>query len=80
MLFVRGSNDAFGTPEELRTVLAKLKAPADLCVIEGSDHSWKVPKAAGRSQAEVFDFALDAIEGWLAQRVLGKREGGRGGA
>ncbi len=80
MLFVQGSNDAFGTPEELRPVIRGLKAPADLCVIEGGDHSWKVPKAAGRSQAEVFDFALDAIEGWLAQRVLGKGAGGRGGA
>jgi predicted alpha/beta-hydrolase family hydrolase len=80
MLFVQGSKDAFGTPEELRPVIRGLKAPADLCIIESGDHSWKVPKAAGRSQAEVFDFALDAIEGWLAQRVLGKRAGGRGGA
>ena len=79
MLFVQGSRDAFGTPEELRPVIRGLKAPADLCVIEGGDHSWKVPKSAGRSQAEVFDVALDAIEGWLAQRVLGKRAGRRGG-
>jgi len=78
MLFVQGSKDAFGTPEELRPVIRGLKAPADLCVIEGGDHSWKVPKSAGRSQAQVFEFALDAIEGWLAQRVLGKRAGGRG--
>jgi uncharacterized protein len=78
MLFVQGSRDAFGTPEELRPVIRGLKAPADLCVIEGGDHSWKVPKSAGRSQAEVFDVALDAIEGWLARRVLGKRAGGRG--
>jgi uncharacterized protein len=80
MLFVQGSNDAFGTPEELRPVIRGLKAPADLSVIEGGDHSWKVPKSAGRSQAEVFDFALDAIEDWLAERVVGKRAGGRGGA
>ena len=79
MLFVQGSRDAFGTPEELRPVIRGLKAPADLCVIEGGDHSWKVPKSAGRSQVEVFDVALDAIEGWLAQRVLGKQAGGRGG-
>ena len=80
MLFVQGSNDAFGTPEELRPVFRGLKAPADLCVIEGGDHSWKVPKSAGRSQAEVFDFALDAIEAWLRQRILGKPAGGKGRA
>jgi hypothetical protein len=80
MLFVQGSHDAFGTPEELRPVIRGLKAPADLCVIEGGDHSWKVPKSAGRSQAEVFDFALDAIEGWLRKRIFGTPAVGKGRA
>ena len=77
MLFVQGSNDAFGTPEELRPVIRGLKAPAALSVIEGGDHSWKVPKSAGRSQAEVFDFALDAIESWLRNRVFARPAGGK---
>lgn len=72
MLFVQGARDAFGTPEELRPVLSKLKAPADLLVVEQGDHSFKVPKAAGWTQAQVFDFVLDGIEGWLKKRVLGK--------
>ena len=71
MLFVQGARDAFGTPEELRPVLAKLKAPADLLVVEEGDHSFKVPKAAGRTQAQVFDFVLDGIEKWLKKRVGG---------
>ena len=65
MLFIQGTRDAFGTPEELRPILAKLKAPAELLVIEDGDHSFKVPKAAGRTQAQVLDFALNGIEGWL---------------
>jgi uncharacterized protein len=72
MLFVQGSRDAFGTPEELRPVLAKLKAAADLLVVEEGDHSFKVPKAAGLTQAQVFDFVLDGIEGWLTKRVGAK--------
>jgi len=72
MLFVQGARDPFGTPEELRPILAKLKAPADLLVVEEGDHSFKVPKAAGRTQAQVFDFVLDGIEGWLKKRVVGK--------
>jgi predicted alpha/beta-hydrolase family hydrolase len=69
VLFVQGARDAFGTPEELRPILSKLKAPADLLVVEEGDHSFKVPKAAGRTQGLVFDFVLDGIEGWLKKRV-----------
>jgi predicted alpha/beta-hydrolase family hydrolase len=70
MLFIQGARDAFGTPEELRPILSKLKAPADLLVVADGDHSFKVPKAAGRTQAQVFDFVLDGIEGWLKRRVV----------
>ena len=51
MLFMQGSRDAFGTPEELRAVIKNLHLPATLHVIEGGDHSFKVPKSSGRSAA-----------------------------
>ena len=65
MLFVQGSRDTFGTPEELRPILATLNAPAELTVIEDGDHSFKVRKTAPLSQAAVFDFILDTVERWL---------------
>jgi uncharacterized protein len=65
MLFVQGSRDAFGTPEELAPILEALHAPAELCVIEDGDHSFKVRKSAPLSQSAVFDFILDAVERWL---------------
>ena len=65
MLFAQGARDAFGAPEELRPILTKLKAPIELLVVDEGDHSFKVPKAAGRTQVQVFDFVLDGIEGWL---------------
>jgi predicted alpha/beta-hydrolase family hydrolase len=68
MLFVQGSRDAFGTPDELRPHMKLLKAPADLVVIEGGDHSFKVPKKAAMSQAEVDAFVLDEVVRWLKRQ------------
>jgi uncharacterized protein len=76
MLFVQGSRDAFGTPGELRPILAKLKAPAELHVVEGGDHSFKVPKRAGISQEAVYEAVLDRIERWLRESLVGP-EGGQ---
>src|SRR5207244_11318556 len=72
MLFVQGSRDAFGTPAELRPILAKLEPPAELHVVEGGDHSFKVPKRAGISQDAVYEAILDRIERWLRETVAGR--------
>jgi uncharacterized protein len=72
MLFVQGSRDAFGTPEELRPIIKDLKAPADLCVVEGGDHSFKVSKRGSPPQDQVYKGVLDQIEGWLGRRVAGR--------
>jgi predicted alpha/beta-hydrolase family hydrolase len=69
MLVVQGERDAFGTPGELRPVLGKLKAKPELYVVEGGDHSFKVPKAAGSPQAQVRARVLDEIERWLRAAV-----------
>ncbi len=65
MLFIQGERDAFGTPEELRPILRGSRAPVELCVVEGGDHSFKAPKSAGRTPAQIRDFMLDAIERWV---------------
>lgn len=67
MLFVQGSRDAFGTPEELAPVLAPLGPIARLHVVEGGDHSLAVPKRSGRSPSEVFVRVQDEIIAWLAE-------------
>jgi predicted alpha/beta-hydrolase family hydrolase len=69
MLFVQGSRDAFGTPAELQPHIGQLKAPVDLHVVEGGDHSFKVPKSAGVSQEQVYDLVLDRIERWLRDTI-----------
>jgi predicted alpha/beta-hydrolase family hydrolase len=67
MLFVQGSRDPFGAPDELRPVLKELKAPAGLYVVEGGDHSFKVLKRAGVTREDTYKAVLDRIELWLRQ-------------
>jgi predicted alpha/beta-hydrolase family hydrolase len=65
MLFVQGSRDAFGTPEELRSISETLKTPARLYIVDGGDHSFKVPKSAGVAQEEIHRAVLDEVAAWL---------------
>lgn len=66
MLFVQGTRDPFGTPEELRPIIKRLKLKATIYEIEGGDHSFKVPKRVNPDQEEVYIKAQDAIVEWLS--------------
>jgi uncharacterized protein len=65
MLFVQGSRDAFGTPDEIAPIITTLKTPAQLYVVQGADHSFKVGKKAVPPQAQVYELILDEVERWL---------------
>jgi uncharacterized protein len=67
MLFVQGSRDAFGTADEIRATIKKLRLPATLYVIEGGDHSFKVPKRAGVPQEEVYEKVMDKVAEWTKE-------------
>jgi predicted alpha/beta-hydrolase family hydrolase len=73
MLFVQGSRDAFGTPDELRPIVTPLEPPADVYVVEGGDHSFKVRKGAGVSQEDIYRAIQDHIAAWLHELVAVKR-------
>ena len=64
MLFVQGARDAFGTEEEIRAVIKKLRLPAALYAVEGGDHSFKVPKRIGVPQATVYEMIMDKAADW----------------
>jgi hypothetical protein len=72
MLFVQGSRDAFGTPAELQPIIGQLEPHADLFVVEGGNHSFKVPKSAGIMQLDVYRAIQDRIETWLRMIVSGR--------
>ena len=73
MLFVQGSRDGFGTPDELRPIVAPLEPPADVYIVEGGDHSFKVRKGAGVGQDDIYCAIQDHIAAWLRERVAVRR-------
>lgn len=63
-LIVQGSRDAFGTREEIAATIKQHKLTAKLFVVEGGDHSLKVPKSSG-TQQEIYDSVMDEIASWV---------------
>jgi predicted alpha/beta-hydrolase family hydrolase len=68
MLFVQGTRDAFGGPEELRPFVERPPLRARIVAIEGGDHSLTPPKRAGglaavmaRVAAEVAAFVVNPL-------------------
>ena len=73
MLFVQGSRDTFGTSDELRPIVAPLEPPVDLYVVEGGNHSFKVRKRAGVSQADISGAIQDHTAAWLREMAALRR-------
>jgi predicted alpha/beta-hydrolase family hydrolase len=69
MLFVQGSRDGFGSPEELRATIKKHRLNATLHIIEGGDHSLKVPKSQGIPQEQIYQMTMDEIARWLKNNL-----------
>ena len=65
MLFIQGTRDPFGTPDELRVVIKRDKLPATIYVIEGGDHSFKVPKSASVPQPQIYENVMNEIADFL---------------
>ena len=65
MLFVQGTRDALGTPDEIQPYIKNLQPAAKIYAIEGGDHSFKVPKKLGMPQEQVFEAAMNEIDHWV---------------
>jgi len=65
MLFVQGSRDAFGTPDELEPIFARLSPTPSLHVVEGGDHSFKVSRKDPARQSAVFADVQKHIAAWI---------------
>jgi predicted alpha/beta-hydrolase family hydrolase len=69
ILFIQGSRDAFGAPDELRPLLDRMSPRPALHVVEGGDHSFKLPgRNRAAAQADVFRAVHAGIAEWI--RVL----------
>jgi predicted alpha/beta-hydrolase family hydrolase len=70
MLFFAGTRDHLCDLELLRGVLDRLKAPHELDVIEGGDHSFNIPKSSEMSQEGVYLQVLNKTLEWLNMQNL----------
>lgn len=64
MLFLQGTRDALAELALLRGVCGRLEDRVTLHVVEGGDHSFKVPKSSGRSDDDVLGELADAVAAW----------------
>ncbi|HET7619830.1 MAG TPA: alpha/beta family hydrolase [Vicinamibacterales bacterium] len=65
MLFVQGGRDPFGTADEIRALLPRLRQPT-LHVVEDGDHSFKMRK---RSTDDVMAEVADTVARWIGSRA-----------
>ena len=63
-LFLHGTRDEFGTPDELRLALRRYAGRATLQVIEGSDHSLERPKASSEPLEAVLARVAADVDRW----------------
>lgn len=64
MLFLQGTRDALAELALVQRVCDDLGERATLHVVDGGDHSFKVPRAAGRSEADVLGELAHAVAAW----------------
>jgi predicted alpha/beta-hydrolase family hydrolase len=63
-LFLQGTRDEFGDPEQLRAALRRYGGRATLAVIEGGDHSFAVPKSMQRSLEATLAEIAARVDAW----------------
>jgi predicted alpha/beta-hydrolase family hydrolase len=68
MLFLQGTRDEFAGLDLLRPIVKNL-AGATLHVVEGGDHSFKVLKRTGRTEADVMNELAETITAWTGEHA-----------
>ncbi|WP_052807888.1 alpha/beta hydrolase family protein [Methyloterricola oryzae] len=65
VLFVEGTRDTLCDLDTLKTHLPGIPGSVSLHIVEGGDHSFKVPASLGKDQAKVWNEAASAVSHWL---------------
>ena len=63
----QGERDAFGNEKDIHDIIKKLRLDAKCFVIEGGDHSFKVPKSLG-PQEKIYETIMDEVADWCQNR------------
>lgn len=67
-LFFAGTRDRLSPPDTLAPLVTSLRT-ATLSLIEGGDHSFKVPKRTGLSHPQILDELVATTASWLAEQI-----------
>ncbi len=67
MLFVQGTRDLFGSPDEMHALVASLPT-ATLHIVDGGDHSLAQTKKADKD-GQGFERVLDVAAAWILERT-----------
>ncbi|HTE50302.1 MAG TPA: alpha/beta family hydrolase [Kofleriaceae bacterium] len=67
MLFLSGTRDELATLDLLEPVVAGLGPLAELSLVDGADHSFRVPARSGRRAADVIGGLADAIAAFASR-------------
>jgi predicted alpha/beta-hydrolase family hydrolase len=68
-LVVQGSNDAFGTEDEVRRAFEAVPAPVEWVIVPGGDHSFKVPRSGDRKSGDALQHVYDPVARWVRAQV-----------
>src|SRR5262249_46891390 len=66
MLFLHGSRDQFGSPEEMRELVKSLRSEASLEIVDGGDHSLTVRT---KQKDARFEEVLDSAANWILNQA-----------
>jgi predicted alpha/beta-hydrolase family hydrolase len=69
MLFLHGTRDPFGTPDEMKALVAALPS-ATLHIVEGGDHSLVATKRTG-ARVDSVEQAVATAAAWMERLVTG---------
>ena len=70
VLIVQGERDTFGTPDELKPVIATMKTKVTLHAVAGGDHSLTV---RGTKKDEALQEVLDVVASFISSRTSPER-------
>jgi len=70
VLCINGTRDAFCTRELMERALATVNTRWTMHWLEGADHSFRVPKSAGRKEEEIWAEVGEASRHWLSELLL----------
>jgi predicted alpha/beta-hydrolase family hydrolase len=69
MLFLQGSRDALADLKLIEPLCRRLGKRAEICVVEGGDHSFHMLKGAGKTDDAVLEDVAGKIAAWVARRL-----------